>query len=133
MRKRICKCGKIIEDNRTCSCKETSGRSERNTYMKSYRENNRELTSSISSRRWAKKRNYIIKRDGSVCQRCLIKYNIVNAEELQVHHIKPRTKYHELMYEDSNLICICGSCNRQLGTREELDFQWKPIENNFTL
>ncbi|WP_009968574.1 HNH endonuclease, partial [Bacillus subtilis] len=57
------------------------------------------------------------------CQRCLIKYSIVNSSELQVHHIKPRIDYPELMFEESNLITLCKTCNLQLGTSGELDFK----------
>lgn len=70
----------------------------------------------------------IIKRDGFLCMRCFIKYNIINSEELTVHHILSRKNYPELMFEDSNLICLCSTCNKQLGTKDKLDFEWTAKE-----
>lgn len=127
MRKKVCpRCGKIIEHNKDCSC------FERKEYQKQYEQRNQQ-NKEIRSARWSRKRKYIIKRDGGICQRCYIKYGIINSEDLQVHHIKPRIKYPELTYEDSNLICICRTCNLRLGTKEQLDFDWKPNETQFSL
>ena len=70
------------------------------------------------------KRSQIIRRDRYVCQRCFIKYKVINTDELTVHHILSRKNHPELMYEDSNLICLCATCNKQLGTKDKLDFEW---------
>lgn len=126
-RQKICGCGKILKYNEVCSCRE------RKEYVKQYNERNKESQSQLTTERWKRKRAYIIKRDGGICQRCWLKYGIVNAEDLQVHHIKPRIKYPELMYDDKNLICICGVCNRQIGIREQLDFDWETPEDNIIL
>ena len=127
MRKKICqRCGKIVDHNKGCDC------FERKAYIKQYEEKNSQ-NKELRTAKWARKRKYIINRDGGICQRCYIKYGIINNEDLQVHHIKPRIKYPELMYDDDNLICICGVCNRQLNIREELDFEWEPPTNDFTL
>lgn len=128
-RNKFCVCGKVLKYNERCTCK-------KNGYIKQKQvEPNVEEVKDkeIRSRRWQIKRKYIINRDGGICQRCLIKYGIVNAEETQVHHIKPRVKFPELIYDDSNLICLCKTCNLQLGIQEELDFEWTPPDNNFTL
>lgn len=122
--KKICKCGKLIDFNEICSC------SNRGEYMKDYREKRGDSEKMLYSSSWKSKKEFIKKRDNYICQRCFYKYGIINSEELQVHHIKPRIKYPELAYEDSNLICICGTCNRQIGTREQLDFEWKPPRDN---
>ncbi|MGQ7776813.1 HNH endonuclease [Bacillus sp. WC2507] len=117
-------CGKRVDYNATCSC------------MKRKRTNKKlnETDKLLKSTRWKKKRIVIIHRDGVVCQRCLIKYNIINSEKLEVHHIKPRSKYPELMFEDTNLITLCKTCNLQIGTREELDFKCNvPDENELIL
>lgn len=74
-------------------------------------------------------RKMVIQEDGGVCQRCFIKFEIINSTELQVHHIKPRIEFPELMYERSNLITICKTCNLQLGLKE-LDFDRKEIDTN---
>lgn len=120
--KKVCKCGKIIDFNEKCSCQD------RREYMKQYNEKRGESEKMLYSQAWKKKKKFIKQRDNYTCQRCLHKYDIINNDDLQVHHIKPRIKYPELMFEDSNLICICGTCNRQLGTKEQLDFEWTPPE-----
>lgn len=119
-KKKICSsCGKIIDFNEVCSCK----RSKNNEYKKLYRIKNKESLQPLSTKRWKKLRSLIIKRDKGCCQRCLIKFGIVNTKELQVHHIKPRIDYPELMFDESNLITLCKTCNLQLGTSGELDFE----------
>lgn len=127
MKKKVCgSCGRIIDHNKDCGCYK------RTEYQKQYNEKNPQ-NSELRSSRWSDKRKFIIRRDGGVCQRCLIKFGKVNNHNLQVHHIKPRIKYPDLMYEDSNLICICKTCNLQLGTKEELDFEWSVRDSIFTL
>jgi 5-methylcytosine-specific restriction endonuclease McrA len=106
-------CGKRVDYNTTCSCMK----------RKRTKKKLNETDKLMKSARWKRKRIVIIQRDGAVCQRCLIKYNIINSENLQVHHIKPRSKYPELMLEDTNLITLCKTCNLQIGIREELDFK----------
>lgn len=119
-KKKICsKCGKRIPFNETCSCRKIN----RNEYWKKYHEEHAESYKPLTSERWKKFRNYIINRDGGLCQRCLIKYGIFNGNDLEVHHIKPRIKYPELIFEESNCITLCTTCNSQLGTAEELDFK----------
>lgn len=121
-RKKICnKCGKIIDFNEVCSCKRSN--KERNEYKRNYYRKNKEYLKPLSTARWRKLRSLIIKRDKGCCQRCLIKYGIVNTKDLQVHHIKPRIDYPELMFDESNLITLCKTCNLQLGTSGELDFE----------
>ncbi|WP_338816809.1 HNH endonuclease [Bacillus subtilis] len=121
MKKKICNnCGKIIGSNETCSCKQNRNR---NRYQRKYYQKNKEYLKPLSTARWKKLRSLIIHRDKGCCQRCLIKYSIVNSSELQVHHIKPRIDYPELMFEESNLITLCKTCNLQLGTSGELDFK----------
>lgn len=127
MRKKVCqRCGKIVDHNKACGC------FERKAYIKQYEEKNQQ-NSELRSARWARKRKYIINRDEGICQRCYIKYGIINNEELQVHHIIARSTNADLMYEDSNLITLCGTCNRQLGTKNKLDFEWEPPNNDFVL
>lgn len=115
MRKKICsKCGKIIYENSQCGCKPAIAAAPR------YISDKDDL---IHSARWRKKRLQIIKRDHYLCQRCLIKYNILNSDQLTVHHIKSRKNHPELTFEDSNLLCLCDTCNKQLGTKDVLDFE----------
>lgn len=65
-----------------------------------------------------------------MCMRCLIKYNLVNTSELTVHHILSRKNHPELVFEDLNLMCLCATCNKQLGTKDKLDFEWDAEEHN---
>lgn len=119
--KRICsKCGKIINREIKCECyksikrvkpTQTVDKGEDLIFKHKYK--------------WWKLREEIIKRDNGHCQRCWNKYGILNDQRLEVHHIKPRTKYPELTFEEENLVTLCRTCNAQLGVREELDFAWE--------
>ena len=117
MRKKICnKCGKIIDDNVSCCV------SLNKTISKRQEESDKELRTS----RWRNTRLRVLKRDRFTCQRCLIKYGIINTEDLTVHHIKSRKEYPELFYDLNNLICLCRTCNLQLEAKEfnhKLDFK----------
>lgn len=123
--KRICnKCGEIIRDGK-CKC----GSFKTIKAKKEIKNTERVLYTA----RWQKKRNYIKARDGYYCQRCFHKLGILKAEELEVHHIKNRIDYPELTFEDSNLITICGDCNKFYRGKNELDFEWKPPINSVNL
>ena len=71
----------------------------------------------------------IIARDNYHCQRCLLKYGIINGEKIEVHHIKSRLNYPELMFDENNIIAICQTCNVQLGNDDKLDFKWNPPDD----
>lgn len=118
--KKICSgCGKIIDFSKKCECMKEKEK-ERSRY------NSRNATKSqklLNTTKWRKLRKQILNRDNHYCQRCLHKFGIINGDSLEVHHIKPRNKYIELMYEPSNLITLCSTCNLQIGTKEELDFE----------
>ncbi|MGL4850956.1 MAG: HNH endonuclease [Clostridium sp.] len=117
---RICStCQKRYNELEECSCKKNN----RNDYSKEYYQKNKEQMKILTSTRWRRLRLKIIQRDNGCCQRCLNKFGIINGSELQVHHIKPRSVYPELIYDESNLITMCKLCNVELGTREELDFE----------
>lgn len=119
-RKKICRCGKIIlETDKCCTTKFTK------LTQKQWKENNRESERIISSRKWGKFRLQIIERDNYHCQRCLHKYGRIETTRLEVHHIRPRSKYPELIFERTNVITLCKTCNISLGTRETLDFKWE--------
>lgn len=133
-KKKICSyCGKVIDWNETCECKKNSINKSKREYYKE----NKDVIKPITSARWRKLRPLIIKRDGGCCQRCLIKYGTINSKDLQVHHIKPRAYYPELIFDETNLITLCKTCNLQLGTNEELDFEprkkGESVSNDFIL
>lgn len=121
--KTICKHGKVIPMGTKCKCKIRTAPSIK-----------RELSESdklMKSYRWKKLRLKIINRD-CFCQRCFYKYNIINSSinELTVHHILSRHTHIELMFDEDNLMCLCDTCNKQLGTKNKLDFEWKVPEKH---
>ena len=122
MRKKICsRCGKFINEGTKCSCAPAIQPKYNNKFSSK--------DDIIHTQRWRNKRLEIIKRDNFLCQRCLLKYNILNSEQLTVHHIKSRKNYPELAFDNDNLICLCDTCNKQLGTKDKLDFE---IQNDNT-
>lgn len=136
-KKKMClKCGKKIDFNSSCPYCSESKRLEYNKSKRNYYRENREQLKILSSARWRKKRLEIIARDGGFCQRCFIKYGLINSNSLEVHHIKPRIKYPELIFTNSNLITLCKTCNIQLGMNG-IDFKPRTIqtdeETDFTL
>ncbi|CAK8580911.1 HNH endonuclease [Priestia megaterium] len=108
----ICKCGRFSDQ---CQCKRNKEQSE--------------VAKLRNTDQWKRKtRPRIIRRDGAVCQRCLIKYGLIESNELTVHHIKSAINHIELFFDEDNLICLCDTCNKQLGTKDELDFSWSVPE-----
>ena len=81
---------------------------------------------SLNTTRWRKLREYIIRRDGGYCQRCWIKYGVITDTCLEVNHIKSRLHYPEFTWDEDNLVTLCCTCNRQMGTSDKLDFNWIP-------
>ncbi|WP_354314269.1 HNH endonuclease [Sporosarcina psychrophila] len=71
-----------------------------------------------------KLRPKILERDDCHCVRCRIKFNILKTDDLQVHHICSWRDYPHLAYDESNLITVCADCNKTLGNRNELDFEY---------
>ena len=124
---KFCTCGKIIPDTERCECKKQADRM-RNRNRATQ---NPEEKKFFNSKRWKVTRKSVIKRDNGACQRCLVKYNLIITDNIQVHHIKPRVKYNgensypDLRHEESNLVTLCQQCNTHLYIREELDFNWE--------
>jgi 5-methylcytosine-specific restriction endonuclease McrA len=56
--------------------------------------------------RWRALRYNILKRSNGKCDLCGTK------NELHVDHIKPRSKYPDLQWDESNLQTLCSDCNR---------------------
>lgn len=118
MRKKICKCGKIVSDIEVCSCR----KKERQQKTRRWEKLNPEEAKFLSSAKWKRLRIKIFERDSFHCQRCLLKYGILNTESLEAHHIKSRKNFPELRWEPKNILTLCKTCNVQLGTNDELDF-----------
>ena len=119
-------CSSKIVDGEVCECR----KKDRNEYSKKYYESNKELKKMLNSKQWKNTRSMIIKRDGCMCNRCYVQLGKIVSSNLQVHHIKPRNKYPELMFEPDNLITLCKFCNVSLGTQEHLDFEVKRFNDN---
>lgn len=121
-RKSFCSCGNVLEANETCECKKFKRSAASDSHVSSTRKFNE------------KTRPMILKRDGTWCQRCVIKYGLITTENIQIHHIKPQSKYNgtngypDLRHEPTNLVPLCQPCNLAIGTAEELDFPFE-IEN----
>lgn len=128
-RNKICGCGKIIDYAAVCECKKEKLR-QRSMDKKVQ---NPEATAFYTSAKWRKFRIMILKRDGAHCQRCIIKYHFIVSTNLEIHHIKPRSKYPELAYDEDNCITLCKSCNTQLGVKEELDFIKRETKREYFL
>lgn len=119
-RKKFCSCGNLIGEKEKCPCKKAQCRPRADI------ERNKDITNT----RWKTFRQLILHRDGHFCQRCLIKFNVIvsEKEQLEVHHIKPRSKYRALTYEATNCVTLCQQCNKEYGTVEQLDFDFTPAE-----
>lgn len=67
------------------------------------------------SKRWKRKRENILKRDGYKCKECIRYGRVVEANT--VHHIKPEEKHPELAYDNNNLISLCAGCHNKMHDR----------------
>lgn len=119
--KKCNKCLQKYEYGKNCSCLSKQNRKMQKIQGKE--------DTFYSSAAWRKLRLRIIVRDLGHCPRCVAmrntQVNITDTENLEVHHIKPRSKYPELELEPTNLVLLCKVCNLQLGTRETLDFEFE--------
>lgn len=106
-----------------CECQ----KDRRNEYSKQYYEQNKELKKLLNSKRWRTVRRLVIQRDGGFCNRCYAQLGIFVTDDLQVHHIIPRSKRPDLMFDEDNLVTVCKTCNLQLGTRDKLDWDIKKV------
>lgn len=61
--------------------------------------------SQINTKEYEQFRKSILKRDNYRCVEC------GNTHRLQVHHIKPKSKYPELLMVPSNCVTLCISCH----------------------
>lgn len=65
-----------------------------------------------TSKKWRKKREYILKRDGFLCLECK-KYGR-HIEAKIVHHIKEIDDAPELKLKNNNLVSVCASCHNKI-------------------
>lgn len=67
---------------------------------------NKKTTSKIGrTKEYKEFRLRILERDNYKCQECGSSYR------LQIHHLKPKSKYPELIMEPSNCITLCITCH----------------------
>lgn len=65
-----------------------------------------------NSKKWARKRKNILRRDGYKCKVCAAYGKSVPAKI--VHHIKDAAEYPECAWDDSNLESVCMACHNKL-------------------
>jgi 5-methylcytosine-specific restriction enzyme A len=63
------------------------------------------------TKRWQKKRQYILHRDGYLCLECK-KYG-KNTDAKIVHHVLDVNEFPELRMKDNNLVSLCASCHNK--------------------
>lgn len=66
-----------------------------------------------SSKAWVKVRELILNRDLHLCRMCLMK-NIINYNNIRVHHIVPLEDDTALALILDNLICLCSKCHQRV-------------------
>jgi len=62
----------------------------------------------IRGRQWRERRRLVLERDNYECTKCGCDL------DLHVHHIKPVSRFPELVNELSNLLTLCAHCHYQL-------------------
>ena len=67
------------------------------------------MTDFYHGRKWLRKREYILRRDGYRCQECKRYGRITQAST--VHHIQHLEDHPELAYVNSNLESLCAACH----------------------
>lgn len=63
------------------------------------------------TKRWQRKRAYILRLNGYRCQDCR-KYGRLT-EATEVHHIKHADEYPDLAFADDNLVALCHECHNK--------------------
>ncbi|AFH86493.1 HNH endonuclease [Bacillus anthracis] len=107
-------CGQLVKAGDKCSCKRRKTDSQKKHPSGTWE--------------FQKLRKRVIDRDAGHCQRCRIKFGLMNFDDLQCHHIKSWRDYPDLAYDELNLITICRHCNLDLGNSNKLDFFWETPE-----
>lgn len=86
----------------------------------------RQVDPYYKTRRWLKKRQKILRRDGYQCQESKRYGKNVPAE--MVHHIFPRDQYPEYEWEDWNLISLSQAEHNRMHNRESNALSQKGID-----
>lgn len=75
----------------------------------------------LNSDEWKNIRQVVLNLYEPVCMKCGDKENI------QVDHIKPKSKYPEIALSVDNLQILCWPCNKKKGNKNELDYRNKQV------
>ncbi len=107
-------CGKVIGINqRRCASCDASRVGWVSPRQKQYdKKRDPEEVKFRRSRQWRMTRDYIMQRDGYLCQECRKHGRYTIASE--VHHIAPLWKDFNRRLDDDNLISLCHRCHMRL-------------------
>ena len=84
--------------------------------------NNKENFS--DSPEWKALRSEVFKKYPSICMRC------GNKDNLEVDHIKPRSKYPEFELKFDNLQILCKDCNLLKGVKDSVEWDFRDNQND---
>lgn len=84
-------------------------------------------TSFYAGKRWQLLRYEVLRKRGARCE-CCGQSPRTDGISVHVDHIKPRSKYPELAFDESNLQVLCEDCNFGKSNRDETD--WRPGQDN---
>ncbi len=70
--------------------------------------------------KWKTIRSEVIAAYGKVCMKCKCE---PEDRDLHVDHIKPKSKYPELIFNKSNLQILCKDCNFEKSNKNETDYR----------
>jgi 5-methylcytosine-specific restriction endonuclease McrA len=83
---------------------------------------NKRLRSWYNSWEWKRGRyNFILKNKERKCACC--NATAAHGEGMVVAHVKPIRKYFHLRADPNNLMWLCDSCNRGMGSHDETDWR----------
>lgn len=117
--KTLCSCGKVIEKGTKCPYCSDRKKIEVKT-KKPYHP--------FQSREGRKIRDKVLAKQG-YCERCYSLKGEKNIFKLEVHHVKPWSKFPELAYDLDNLDVLCADCNKKIGNTGKIDY--KRIDKKF--
>lgn len=66
---------------------------------------------------WKYLRAKVINKYGAICMRC------GSCQQINVDHIKPKSKYPDLAFDINNLQVLCWPCNKSKSFLDETDYR----------
>ena len=90
-----------------------------------WRKKNQKSRKFVDSVEWKKVRAEAIELYGRKCHKC------GSEENIQVDHIKPKSKHPEIALDINNLQILCWPCNKKKSYRDETDY--RPASAGFLL